>query len=72
MKKTYRLQNLDCANCAAKMEKAIRKISGVREATVSFMAQRLMIDTEDEPLETVMKEVRKICKRIEPDCVILM
>ena len=72
MKKTYRLQNLDCANCAAKMEKAIRKISGVREATVSFMAQRLMIDTGDEPLETVMKEVQKICKRIEPDCVILM
>ena len=72
MKKTYRLQNLDCANCAAKMEKAIRKISGVREATVSFMAQRLMIDTEEESLETVMKEVQKICKRIEPDCVILM
>lgn len=72
MKKRYQLQDLDCANCAAKMEEAIQKIEGVRSASVSFMAQKLTIEADDERFDGVMREVVKACKRVEPDCVIVM
>lgn len=72
MKKRYQLQDLDCANCAAKMEEAIQKIEGVRSASVSFMAQKLTIEADDERFDDVMREVVKACKRVEPDCVIVM
>lgn len=72
MKKRYQLQNLDCANCAAKMEEAIQKIAGVRSASVSFMAQKLTIEADDERFDDVMREVIKTCKRVEPDCEIVM
>lgn len=64
------MQNLDCANCAAKMENAIKGIDGVQDASISFMAQKLTIETEDDRFESIMQEVKKVCKRIEPDCVI--
>ena len=72
MKKKYNLTDLDCANCAAKMEDAIRKIDGVKDATVSFMAQKLTIEAEDERFDSIMKEVAAVCKKVEPDCVIEM
>ena len=72
MKKKFKLQDLDCANCAAKMEEAIRKIPGVREATVSFMTQKLSVETEDEKFDDIMKEIVKVCAKVEPDCKILM
>ncbi len=72
MKKRYNLTNLDCAHCAAKMEDAIKKIEGVRDASVNFMTQKLMVETEEEKLEEIMEEVVRICKKIEPDCVIHM
>ncbi len=71
MKKRYNLRDLDCANCAAKMETAIKKIDGVHDATVSFMTQKLTIDADDERFEAVMDEVVKVCKTVEPDCEIL-
>lgn len=71
MKKSYQLQDLDCANCAAKMEEAINRIDGVQSAAVSFMAQKLTIEAEDERFEDIMKQVVKACKRVEPDCTIL-
>ncbi len=71
MKKRYNLRDLDCANCAAKMENAIKKIDGVHDATVSFMTQKLTIDADDERFEAVMDEVVKVCKKVEPDCEIL-
>lgn len=71
MKKKFKMQDLDCANCAAKMENAIRKIEGVREATVSFMAQRLTVDAEDSRFEEIMDQIEKTCKKVEPDCRIL-
>ncbi len=71
MIKTYALENLDCANCAAKMETAIRKIPGVNDATVSFFTQKLTVDAEEERFEEIMKQIVKVCKRVEPDCVIL-
>jgi cadmium-exporting ATPase len=71
MKKKFKLEDLDCANCAAKMEDAIKKIPGVNDAVVSFMTQKMTIDAEDERFEEIMDEVVKICAKVEPDCRIL-
>lgn len=71
MKKVFKLQDLDCANCAAKMEAAIRKIDGVTNAGVNFMLQRLTLEAADEMFDRVVDEAAKVCKRIEPDCKIV-
>ncbi|WP_099204276.1 cation transporter [Scatolibacter rhodanostii] len=70
MKKTFKLTDLDCANCAAKMQDAIQKISGVEEASVNFMLQKMTVSADETKFDTVMKEIVKVCKKIEPDCVI--
>ena len=70
MKKRFALENLDCANCAAKMEAAIRKIDGVHAATVSFMTQKLTLDADDARFDAIVQEVVNVCKKVEPDCVI--
>lgn len=70
MKKTYKLEDLDCANCAAKMENAIKKIKGVTNASVSFLTQKMTVETDGDSLDEIMKEAVKACKKIEPDCVI--
>lgn len=70
MKKHFALTDLDCAACAAKMEDAIRKIDGVNAAAVSFMAQKLTLDAEDGRFDAVLDEVVRVCRKIEPDCVI--
>ena len=72
MKKKFKLQDLDCANSAAKREDAIKKIDGVNDANVSFMTQKMTIDAEDDKFDDIMKQVVDICKKVEPDCVILM
>ena len=71
MKKHYKLIDLDCANCAAKMEAAINKLDGVTSATVSFMTQKLTIEADDARFEEIMDQVVKTCKKIEPDCEIV-
>ena len=71
MKKKFKLQDLDCANCAAKMEEAIKKIDGVNDASVSFMTQKMSIDAEDAKFDEIMKEVVAVCAKVEPDCKIL-
>lgn len=70
MKKKFKLQDLDCASCAQKMEDAIKKIDGVNDASVSFMTQKMSIDADDERFDAIMDEVVKVCKKVEPDCVI--
>ena len=70
MKKQFKLQDLDCANCAAKMEEAIKKIQGVSDANVSFMTQKMTIEAEDGRFDEIMQEVVAVCKKVEPDCVI--
>ena len=70
MKKRFSMVDLDCANCAAKMETAIKKINGVHDATVSFLSQKLTFDADDARFDEIMKEVVKVCKKVEPDCVI--
>ena len=72
MKKTYKLENLDCANCAAKMEAAISKLAGVKKATVSFMTQKLTLETDADDQAVLMEQVVKLCKKVEPDCEILL
>lgn len=72
MKKKFKLQDLDCANCAAKMEDAIKKIPGVHDASVSFMTQKMMVDAEDDKFDDIMQQVVKVCAKVEPDCQILM
>lgn len=71
MKKHFKLIDLDCANCAAKMEDAINKLPGVNAATVSFMTQKLTIDADDGRFEEIMDQVVKTCKKVEPDCQIV-
>ena len=71
MKKKFKLEDLDCANCAAKMEDAIKKIHGVNDANVSFMAQKRTIEAEDERFDEIMEEVVAVCAKVEPDCKIL-
>lgn len=70
MKKTYKI-DVDCANCAAKMEDAANKINGVKAASVNFMALKMKVEFEDgvEPNE-VMKNVLADCRKVEPDCEI--
>lgn len=70
MKKRYQMMDLDCANCAAKMEDAIRKIDGVTEASVSFMTQKLTIEADDGRFSDIMRQVVEVCRKIEPDCTI--
>lgn len=71
MKKVFELEDLDCANCAAKMEDAIRKLDGVQSVTISFMAQKMMLEAEDANFDKVLKQVKKCIKRVEPDCVVV-
>lgn len=72
MKKKFKLTDLDCANCAAKMEDAIKKLDGVNDASASFMMQKMTIDADDARFEEIMKEVVEVCKKVEPDCIINM
>ena len=72
MMKKFKLTDLDCANCAAKMEDAIKKLDGVNDASVSFMMQKMTIDADDARFDEIMKEVVEVCKKVEPDCVINM
>ena len=72
MKKVDKLEDLDCANCAQKMEDAIKKIDGVEDAAVSFLMQKMTITAEDSRFDDIMKQVVKICRKVEPDCKILL
>ena len=71
MKKHFKLIDLDCANCAAKMERAIQAIDGVTSASVSFMTQKLTLEAEDARFDEILNEVVKVCKKVEPDCTIV-
>ncbi|MBR2002120.1 MAG: cation transporter [Firmicutes bacterium] len=72
MKKVFKMQDLDCAHCAAKMEDGINKLDGVNKATISFMTQKLTIDAEDARFDEIVKEAVKIVKSVEPDCEVLL
>lgn len=68
MKKSFVLEDLDCANCARKMEEAIAKIDGVVSINVSFISQKMTIEADDAVFDDIMKKVVKTIKKVEPDC----
>ena len=72
MKKIFKLIDLDCANCAEKMESAIKKIDGVTNASVSFMSQKMTIEADDEKFDDIVKQAVAICKKVEPDCEVVI
>ncbi len=68
MKKVFKMIDLDCANCARKMEDAIRKIEGVEDVNISFMTQKMIIVADDSKFDEIMKKAVKAVKKVEPDC----
>lgn len=71
MRKAFKLEELDCANCAAKMETDINRLDGVNKATVSFMTSKLVLDADPSRFDEVVAEAQSICAKYEPDCVIV-
>ena len=72
MKKTYKIE-VDCANCANLMEEAARKTAGVQDASVNFMTQKMIVEfAEGQDIGTVMTNVVKACKKVEPDCEVFL
>ncbi len=67
MKKIFKLEDLDCANCAAKIEEKIKEIEGVKNVSVSFMTQKLVLEAPDELFEKVLEQSKKIIKKVAPD-----
>ena len=68
MKRVVQMQDLDCANCAAKMEQAIRKIDGVQSCVINFMLQRMTLELDDERSTEIINQIKLAIKKIEPDC----
>lgn len=71
MTKTYKLRDLDCANCAAKLERAVSKLDGVKSASVNFFAQKLTVEVAD-GADDVLAAVLKTCKKVEPDMTVVL
>ncbi|MBO4539822.1 MAG: cation transporter [Clostridia bacterium] len=72
MKKVFKMEDLDCANCARKMEDGIKKIEGVKDAKVNFIMQKFTLEADDDKFDAVLKEAVNFCKKIEPDCRIIV
>ena len=71
MRKAFKLEELGCANCAAKMERDIQKLDGVNNAKISFMTSKLMLDADDGNFDNIVDAAQSICKSYEPDCLIV-
>jgi copper chaperone CopZ len=71
MKKVFKLEELDCAHCAQKMEDGIRKLDGVINVQVNFLSQKLTLEADDEKFDNILREAKKIIKKIEPDCALI-
>lgn len=71
MRKVFKMQDLECANCAAKMEAEINRLDGVRSATMSFMTQKFTLEADDEGFEAIVDACQRICSKYEPDCRIV-
>ena len=71
MKKAYRMENLDCANCAAKMEEGIKKIEGVKNANVSFLLQKVVIEADVDNFDEIIKKAAEVCRKVDSECRII-
>ena len=72
MTKTFKMVDLDCANCARKMEDAIRKLDGVTEVHVNFLTQKMILKAEDGRFEEIVKEAVRCVRRVDPDCQVVL
>lgn len=72
MKKVFELIDLDCAHCAARMEDGIRGLAGVSDVSVNFLTQKLTLEADDAVFDKVLKQAVKICRKIEPDCTVVI
>ena len=72
MKKTFCIEELECAHCAAKMEAEIAKLDGVESVTVAFLSQKLTLEANDALFDSILEKAVKICKKIEPDCEVIV
>lgn len=72
MKKVFRMEDLDCAHCAARMEEKIAALDGVISVQISFLAQKMTLETEDAVFDSILEKAVKICRKIEPDCRIIV
>ena len=72
MKKVIRMINLECAHCAAKMEEQIAKLEGVNSVTISFMTQKMTLDCDESKILEIVLQAKKICRKIEPDCTLVI
>lgn len=70
MKSTFKIKGIDCANCAAQLENTISKIKGVQNVSISFMAERMVIEYEEQNKEEIMNKIKKVIKREEPDATL--
>jgi copper chaperone CopZ len=71
MVKVLKVEDLECAHCAAKIEEGISKIEGVNSVSVSFLTQKITLDAVDAKFDEIVREIRKIVKKIEPDCTVI-
>ena len=72
MKKVFELEDLDCANCARKMQEAVAAIDGVNDVSVNFLSQKFTLDADDDKFDDILKQAIKVMKKVEPDCTVLM
>ena len=72
MKKVFELDEVDCANCARKMQEAVAKIDGVDNVTVNFFTQKMTLEAADDKFDSVLKEAIKVLKKVEPDCEVVL
>lgn len=72
MKKTFDMEELDCAHCAAKMEEGIRRLDGVIAVSVNFLTQKLTLEAEDAMFDKILKQAAKICRRVDDNCRIIV
>ena len=72
MKKSYKLEGLDCANCAAKMERAITAVEGVTRVTISFMAQKMVLEAADDRFDAILNEAAACIRKVDPDCRVIV
>ena len=72
MKKTFKIEDLDCPNCAAKLEKAISEIPGVKKASVSFIAGKMIVEAEDSDFDGIVAKIPSVAKKTIPDCTVII
>lgn len=72
VRKIFEMDGVDCAHCAAKMEESIRLLDGVTYVNISFMAQRMTLEAEEESFDTILKKAVKLCRKVDPDCSVII